>query len=288
MKENNEIKKLKEESNTQNEIIINENNNLKDEISKINENIKLLKQEKEKELIPKIKEYETKIELMKKEIEDKDNNVKEFKNNIEECKNTNNDFNNKIIEKEKEVKNLQSKIIEYNKIVKNYKINLEKKIKELSLKVKTIEESNNKIKEYENNIKIKDENYKKQSEELSQLQNINKNLNEKLKGNESEKLQIKKDNEEFLYNSLFNIYNKYMSYLVDKLNNYKEENNKLLLLNDTITKLKSDNLNKINENKKLEIEINDMKSNLENKENELKEKINNNYLYNRRIWRGLS
>ena len=72
--------------------------------------------------------------------------------------------------------------------MKNYKINLEKKIKELSLKVKTIEESNNKIKEYENNIKIKDENYKKQSEELSQLQNINKNLNEKLKGNESEKL----------------------------------------------------------------------------------------------------
>ena len=33
-----------------------------------------------------IRNYKTKIELLIKEIEEKDNNIKKFKNNIEECK----------------------------------------------------------------------------------------------------------------------------------------------------------------------------------------------------------
>ena len=233
----NNMKKENLELN-KNNMLINENNQkLKTNIKLLTDDNDQLKNQIEKELIPKINNYEIQINYLANENKEKEkiintNNVNNNKMNLSINKNLE---EIKTLKNEKEQNNKE--IQNLNKEMNNLKIKImdkDKEISKLKEEIKNIKYDNvNKKDEYSNEINIL--NSKLSTQQSSNDEHIKKiqELNSKIKAMQNDSNKLTEKNSEYL--------NKIVLYK-EQINNLTEMNQELKLKNSTINQqLKDEN-----------------------------------------------
>ena len=268
--------------------------NLNNDILNLNKDINLLKQEKEKELMPKMIKYLDKIKSLEKDSSEKDNNIKEYENEIEILKKENEEKDNNIIK-------INNKLSDKIKEINNIKEELNKKSEEIISKIEIIEELNNKIKIKEeenkniNNDKLKIEKEKEEllifyKEEQNKLLKINEEIIDEKKNQNNQSLELikkyslilkQKENEASILNKDKKDLENKIDFLENEIERKKEENETIESEND---ELKTKNKEFLLFQEELEIENEKLKNNnsfLFNLINKLYNQIdNNNLMYN--------
>ena len=269
--------------------------NLNNDILNLNKDINLLKQEKEKELMPKMIKYLDKIKSLEKDSSEKDNNIKEYENEIEILKKENEEKDNNIIK-------INNKLSDKIKEINNIKEELNKKSEEIISKIEIIEELNNKIKIKEeenkniNNDKLKIEKEKEEllifyKEEQNKLLKINEEIIDEKKNQNNQSLELikkyslilkQKENEASILNKDKKDLENKIDFLENEIERKKEENETIESEND---ELKTKNKEALLFQEELEIENEKLKNNnlfLFNLINKLYEQLDNsNLIYNK-------
>ena len=285
----NNLKKENLELN-KNNILINENNEkLKTNIKLNTDEIDQLKNQIEKELLPKIKNYETQINLLNKENKSKEMIINSnasassrmnvsLNKNMEEIKNLKN-------ENEQNVKEIEGLNKEIN-LLKIKLLDKEKEVSKLKEEIKNINDDNtNQKDEFSNEINIL-------NNKLSNQQSSNEDYIKKIEGLNTKIKNLQNENNKYTQKNT-ELLNEISSYK-DKINTLNEANQKLKIENDsqqkTLMKLtslsKDDNEAKKNALiavKETNKKITEYLLMLNNKENEIKSLKDENFKYKNEI-----
>ncbi len=284
----NKLQNLKKENLelNKNNILINENNQkLKTNIKLTTDEVDQLKNQIQKELLPKIKNYEMHINLLTKENKAKEkmlNSNKENNTKINMSLNKNlEELNNLKSEKEQNDKEIQNLNKEVN-FLKLKILDKDKEISKLKEEIKNInDDTNNKKDEYNNEINILNNQLStQQSSNQEHIQKIEE-LNTKIKKLQNESIKLTEKNTDYM--------NKILLYK-EQINNLTEMNQELKIKNSTqqetmmkLTSLSKDD-NEAKQNallsiKELNNKINEYLLTINSKENEIKKLKEENYKF---------
>ena len=279
----NNLKKENLELN-KNNILINENNDkLKTNIKLNSDEIDQLKNQIEKELLPKINNYEAQINLLTKENKAKEKIINanssasdrmniSLNKNLEELKN----LKNENEQNNKEIQDLNKEI----NLLKIKLLDKEKEVSKLKEEIKNINDDNqNQKDEFSNELNILNKKLTNQQSSNDDYIKKIEELNSKIKNLQNESNKLTEKNTELL--------NEALSYK-DKINNLNESNQKLKIENSSqqqaLTKLtslsKNDNETKKNALtavKELNKKITEYLLIINNKENEIKNLKDENF-----------
>jgi chromosome segregation ATPase len=288
----NKLNNLKKENSelNKNNILINENNEkLKTNIKLNTDEIEQLKNQIEKELLPKIKNYETQINVLTKENKSKEiliNNNASLSSRMNVSLNKNmEEIKNLKSEKEQSVKEIEVLNKEIN-LLKIKLLDKEKEISKLKEEIKNINDDNtNQKDEFNNEINIL-------NSKLSNQQSSNEDYIKKIEGLNTKIKNLQNENNKYTQKNT-ELLNEVLSYK-DKINGLNEANQKLKIENDsqqkTLMKLtslsKDDNEAKKNALiavKETNKKITEYLLMLNNKENEIKSLKDENFKYKNEI-----